>query len=569
MSQFIVSARKYRPQKFNELLGQNHVATTLKNALSNNQLAHAFLFCGPRGVGKTSCARILAKVLNCENLQNQVDPCGECSSCKSFNNNASFNIIELDAASNNSVEHIRNLIEQVRFQPQQGTHKVFIIDEVHMLSSQAFNAFLKTLEEPPPYAVFILATTEKHKILPTILSRCQIFDFKRIQTEDIISQLKNISTKEEIKYDLEALNIIAQKSDGAMRDALSIFDKVVSTTDREITYDEVIDSLNILDYDYYFRLTDALLQEDISNVILILDDIMKRGFDVELCLLGLAEHFRELLMSKNTSTLSLITSGENLKKRYLNQGQLCTHSFIMSGLSILNTADINFQKAKNKRLHAEISLSKINYLNRQKTIEEPLRDVSKVVASSEKPSPAKEPVKSTPPAATPEVKVMQKTTQATVSIKKIPTIGFSSEADILSKIKEEEKQKEIRPKKLNLGIINEVWKKYVENQSSITIKTSLKNKEIEISDKLIKVFLPSPNALNTLVSEDNLLQEIRDSFDIEGLVIEPSLSAERFPEYQKFSPKQVLSPKEKYNILLDKNPALKELKDKFDLKVDS
>ena len=256
MSKFVVSARKYRPAAFDEVVGQMHVAKTLKNALQTEQLAHAFLFCGPRGVGKTTCARILAKVINCENPKDKVDPCNECSSCKSFNDNASFNIIELDAASNNSVDHIRTLIEQVRFQPQQGTHKVFIIDEVHMLSSQAFNAFLKTLEEPPPYAIFILATTEKHKIIPTILSRCQIFDFKRIQVQDAVKQLQYICDQEGKKAEPEALHLIGQKADGAMRDALSIYDKIASATGETITYKDVITNLNILDYEFYFKIFD-------------------------------------------------------------------------------------------------------------------------------------------------------------------------------------------------------------------------------------------------------------------------------------------------------------------------
>jgi len=502
MSQFIVSARKYRPQKFDQLLGQDHVATTLKNALNNNQLAHAFLFCGPRGVGKTSCARILAKVLNCENVQNKIDPCGECSSCQAFNNNASFNIIELDAASNNSVEHIRNLIEQVRFQPQQGTHKVFIIDEVHMLSSQAFNAFLKTLEEPPSYAVFILATTEKHKILPTILSRCQIFDFRRIQIEHMVQQLKEISEKEEISYDPEALNIIAQKSDGAMRDALSIFDKVVSTTDREISYAEVIESLNILDYDYYFKLTDALLKEDVSQVVLILDDILKKGFDPELCLLGLGEHFRELLMSKSVATRALINSGEKLKNRYFAQSQLCSHSFLMSSLSILNNADINFQKSKNKRLHAEITLSKINYLNRErKSFSAAQKNIDTTSIQKEAADKKIEKI------VTPEqpAKVVNKSVETTVSVKKIASIGFSSEEEILKQIREDEVKKKIRPKILDKKIIESIWTEYLKEHDSVTVKTSLKNKEVEVDEKLIRIHLPSPNAVNTFGGEDELI----------------------------------------------------------------
>jgi DNA polymerase-3 subunit gamma/tau len=364
MSKFVVSARKYRPTAFDEVVGQMHVAKTLKNALQTEQLAHAFLFCGPRGVGKTTCARILAKVINCENPKDKVDPCNECSSCQSFNDNASFNIIELDAASNNSVEHIRTLIEQVRFQPQQGTHKVFIIDEVHMLSSQAFNAFLKTLEEPPPYAIFILATTEKHKIIPTILSRCQIFDFKRIQVADAVKQLEHICTQEGKTADPEALHLIGQKADGAMRDALSIFDKIASASGDHITYKDVIANLNILDYEYYFKVVDAFLREDLSDVLLIMDEIMRSGFEPDQLIQGLADHMRDLLVCKDGRTLGLLDVSESLKTRYQHQAALTSKSVLLTGLDILNQCDITLPRSKNKRLYTEIALSKINFANR-------------------------------------------------------------------------------------------------------------------------------------------------------------------------------------------------------------
>ena len=317
MSQFVVSARKYRPQRFDEVVGQEHVSKTLKNALQNDKLAHAFLFCGPRGVGKTTCARILAKVLNCENRTTDFEACNKCGSCTAFNGNSSFNINELDAASNNSVEHIRGLIEQVRFQPQQGQYKIFIIDEVHMLSQQAFNAFLKTLEEPPPYAIFILATTEKHKIIPTILSRCQIFDFKRIQIPRMVEHLQHICQEEGIDADKDALHIIGQKADGALRDALSIFDRMTSVAGKKIDYDSVIENLNVLDYDYYFRVVDGMLTEDTANVLLIFDEIFKKGFDPDIFINGLAEHLRNLLVCKDAKTLELLETSESLKKRYL------------------------------------------------------------------------------------------------------------------------------------------------------------------------------------------------------------------------------------------------------------
>ena len=364
MSKYVVSARKYRPKTFNEVVGQQHIANTLQLALSNDHLAHAFLFTGPRGVGKTTCARILAKLINCENAIEKKDPCDTCTSCKSFNENSSFNIIELDGASNNKVEHIRTLIQQVRISPQNGKYKVFIIDEVHMLTTQAFNAFLKTLEEPPPYAIFILATTEKHKIIPTILSRCQIFDFKRIQVPHVVQQLEFICKEEGITAEKEALTIIGQKADGAMRDALSIFDRISGSITDTLTYKDVIANLNLLDYDYFFSLTEALIQEDLSEVFLIFDQILKQGFDPDQVSGGLAQHFRELLVSKDPRTIQLLEYSDKLKERYLNQSKLSTKRFLLTGLNILNQCDINLPRAKNKNLHTEIALSKITYINR-------------------------------------------------------------------------------------------------------------------------------------------------------------------------------------------------------------
>jgi DNA polymerase-3 subunit gamma/tau len=365
MSNFVVSARKYRPQRFEDVVGQQHVAQTLKNALATDHVAHAFLFCGPRGVGKTTCARILARVLNCQNRSADFEACNECSSCKSFNENASFNIIELDAASNNSVEHIRALIEQVRFQPQQGKFKVFIIDEVHMLSNQAFNAFLKTLEEPPPYAIFILATTEKHKIIPTILSRCQIFDFRRISVADMVLHLKNICEKEGLEAEEDALHIIAQKADGALRDALSIFDRITSSSaGKKIRYEDVIENLNVLDYDYYFQVTDALLAEDAPAILNLFDLILRKGFEPEVFLTGLAEHLRNILVCKDASTLALLEVGESLRERYRKQATLSPLSFLLTALNIANDCDINLKMARHKRLHLEMALLKMCYINR-------------------------------------------------------------------------------------------------------------------------------------------------------------------------------------------------------------
>lgn len=365
MQQYVVSARKYRPTKFSEVVGQEQVTETLKKALQAGQLAQSFLFCGPRGVGKTTCARILAKAINCEQPDEDFEPCDKCRSCTSFNSNASFNIHELDAASNNSVEDIRSLVEQVRFAPQSGKYKVYIIDEVHMLSNAAFNAFLKTLEEPPSYAIFILATTEKYKIIPTILSRCQIYDFTRISNVDIVSNLKDIAAAENIVAEEQALHIIAQKSDGGMRDALSLFDKIVSYSGKELKYNDVITNLNILDYDYYFNITDLLIIEDSSGVLQKYNEILSRGFDGELFLMGISEHLRQLMVAKDERILNLLEATDGLKKKYQNQAAKTHETFLLNALNIINECDINYRIAKNKRLHVELALLKICFLHTQ------------------------------------------------------------------------------------------------------------------------------------------------------------------------------------------------------------
>ncbi len=362
MNEFIVSARKYRPQTFNTVVGQQHITTTLKNAIKNGQLAHAFLFCGPRGVGKTTCARILAKTINCENLQSDGEACNHCNSCRSFNEGISLNIHELDAASNNSVDDIRSLVEQVRFAPQAGKYKVYIVDEVHMLSASAFNAFLKTLEEPPPYAIFILATTEKHKILPTILSRCQIFDFKRITVHDTVDHLQEIADKEHIHAEKAALQLIAQKSEGCMRDSLSILDKIVSFTNADVTYQNTLEHLNILDEDYYFRLLDSLLQQDLSAAMLLYDEINRKGFEGDAVLNGFAMFVRNVLVSKDAQAAVLLDVVEGMHARYLKAAKVVSASFLVSALNILNEAEINYKMARNKRLHVEMAIIKLNFL---------------------------------------------------------------------------------------------------------------------------------------------------------------------------------------------------------------
>lgn len=362
MENYIVSARKYRPATFDTVVGQKALTTTLKNAIASHKLAHAYLFCGPRGVGKTTCARIFAKTINCLHPTAEGEACNECESCRAFIEQRSYNIHELDAASNNSVEDIRSLIDQVRIPPQIGKYKVYIIDEVHMLSQAAFNAFLKTLEEPPHHAIFILATTEKHKILPTILSRCQIYDFSRISVSDTVEHLENVARKEHIEAEPEALNVIAQKADGGMRDALSIFDQVVSFTNGHITYKSVIENLNVLDYEYYFRLTDFLLENKIAESLLIFNDILKKGFDGNHFITGLTSHLRDLLVSKDEATLTLLEVGASIRERYRAQAQKCTPQFLYQAMKLCNDCDLNYRLSKNKRLLVELTLIQVAQL---------------------------------------------------------------------------------------------------------------------------------------------------------------------------------------------------------------
>ena len=363
MENYIVSARKYRPMTFDTVVGQGALTVTLKNAIQSGRLAHAYLFCGPRGVGKTTCARIFAKTINCLNPQANGEACGECESCKAFNEGRSYNIHELDAASNNSVEDIRVLIEQVRIPPQIGKYKVFIIDEVHMLSQAAFNAFLKTLEEPPQHAIFILATTEKHKILPTIMSRCQIYDFKRMAVNDIVGHLKHVAEQEGIKVEEAALNIIAQKADGGMRDALSIFDQVASFCSGNITYQQTIENLNVLDYDYYFRLTDYFLEGKITECMLTLNEILSKGFEGQYFITGLSSHFRNLLVSQDAQTAELIEASDEVRNRYKEQAQKCKPKFLFRAMKLANDCDLNYKQSQNKRLLVEITLIEMAQLS--------------------------------------------------------------------------------------------------------------------------------------------------------------------------------------------------------------
>ncbi len=388
MDNFVVSARKYRPITFDSVVGQKAITSTLQNAIRNNTLAQAFLFCGPRGVGKTTCARIMAKTINCMNPTADMEACDECESCRSFNNSNSFNIYELDAASNNSVDNIRDLVDQVRIPPQVGQYKVYIIDEVHMLSQAAFNAFLKTLEEPPAYAKFILATTEKHKIIPTILSRCQIFDFKRITVDDISQHLQNIAVKEGIVADEEALNIIAQKADGALRDALSIFDQMVSFSGKNITYKDVINNLNVLDYEYYFRMVDYILNKDNNSILLLLNSVVENGFDIQHFIQGMASHLRNLLLGRDERLVNLMEVSRQLKARYTEQAQRCSQYFLLKTLDLANQCDINFRNSNNKRLHLEICLMKMCYVEgQQSAVNRPQSVPTPTPAQTQTPSP--------------------------------------------------------------------------------------------------------------------------------------------------------------------------------------
>ena len=362
MENFIVSARKYRPQHFNTVVGQSHITNTLKNAIMSKQLAQAYLFCGPRGVGKTTCARIFAKTINCTNLAANAEACDQCESCLSFNSGASLNVYELDGASNNSVEDMRSLIDQVRVAPQLGDYKVYVIDEVHMLSTAAFNAFLKTLEEPPRHAKFILATTEKHKILPTILSRCQVFNFNRIKTEDISGHLAFMAEQEHVSFEAEALHVIAQKADGGLRDACSIFDQMVAFTGNHLTYKQVVENLNVLDYDYYFKVTDYFLAQNLSEIMLTFDEILKKGFDAHNFLVGLGEHLRNILVSKDPQTLTLIEVSDKLRQRYATQAQACNQTFLLRALALISKTDVNYRSAKNQRLLVEMALMQLTFL---------------------------------------------------------------------------------------------------------------------------------------------------------------------------------------------------------------
>ena len=566
MENFIVSARKYRPDSFETVVAQASITNTLKNAIKSKQLAHAYLFCGPRGVGKTTCARIFAKTINCTNLSEKTEACNVCDSCKAFNTSRSFNIHELDAASNNSVDDIRNLTDQVRIPPQMGKYSVYIIDEVHMLSSQAFNAFLKTLEEPPKHAIFILATTEKHKIIPTILSRCQIFDFNRIKVEDISNHLAYVAGLEEVEVETDGLNIIAQKADGAMRDALSIFDQIVSFSGKKVTYHDVITNLNVLDYEYYFKLVDLFLKNDVPAALLVLNEILNNGFDGNHFIAGLSSHLRDLLVCKDPVTVQLLEVGGDIKERYKVQAAACPADFILEGLQISNDCDLKYKSSQNKRLLIELSLIRIAQLTLKKKIADENKNNKLAPVFSEAPetSPVASSTIPQPPIKKPEKEV-----------KKI----------VLRKRKEDDAPliKDALAGKFKEDIItakeqHEVYFKPADNDDFT--EEQLKQKWTEFLNRLHK----KPNLKATLSKFPQVENKVNLILEIDNSVQEDSIAKVR-PELvswlrvglknsniqlvtkivENIQEKKAYSDDERYAELLKKNPDLAILKQKFRL----
>ncbi len=563
MENFVVSARKYRPQTFDTVVGQPSITTTLKNAIRSNHLAQAFLFCGPRGVGKTTCARILAKTINCSNLNEALEPCNVCESCTSFNRSASFNIHELDAASNNSVDDIRNLVDQVRIPPQVGRYKVYIIDEVHMLSQQAFNAFLKTLEEPPAYAKFILATTEKHKIIPTILSRCQIYDFKRITIEDIADHLAFVAGREEIEFEPDALQVIAQKSDGALRDALSIFDQIISFSGRTITYKNVIENLNVLDYDYFFRITKYILGGDLTNTLLLINEIINNGFDGQHFLIGFGQHLRNLLVCKDPATVSLLEVGGSIRERYGEQARTSSVAFLLKALDLCNQCDIDYKSSNNKKLHLELALMQMCTL-----VGMPAEPHAAPSAPAERKEPitppAKQPPKAIPtaPKATPTAETQAAPARkapapATISIKGPKK---DQEAD-----KEQVEDPSAKPADKFTGEqLVKAWSQMAEHfRSDKNIYFTLKrNKPVVKEDEKLEFSVDNKIQKNE-IDERKMdimprLKEALNNYHIQLEVVVNEMEVQS----------KAYLPQEKFKKMAEKNPALKTLKDKLNLEID-
>jgi DNA polymerase-3 subunit gamma/tau len=574
MDKFIVSARKYRPVTFDTVIGQPGITQTLKNAIRSNHLAQAFLFTGPRGVGKTTTARILAKTINCESISKNVEACNACPSCQSFNEGHSLNIYELDAASNNSVDDIRSLVDQVRYPPQTGKYKIYIIDEVHMLSASAFNAFLKTLEEPPSYAIFILATTEKHKIIPTILSRCQIFDFHRISNENIVKQLQLIAEKEHIDVEEDALHIIAQKADGAMRDSLSLFDQLVSFAGNKLTYKDVIENLNILDYDYYFKITDELLAGNYSNVLLIYNEILNKGFDSHNFINGLASHFRDLLICKDESTLILLEVSPNIREKYKVQSHFCEASWLLNQLDLTNKADVSFKAAKNQRLHIELTLLKM--CTGVNIATEP---VKKKVELKINPSPAPSAFNtSAPPSASETTSEKTTTAEAPPLPKEKPVYSSVGKKSISISGKNntpEEKKTEIIDEVVLSGqtetfddsTLEKFWQKYAEmllKEGKMALHTAfLKRKPVIMDDFVLGFTVDS-------VSLEKDLNEIKTALltFLRKNLLNYKINLKTDVQIASKDSENPYTPSEKFNKLAEKNPALNDLKKKFDLEID-
>ena len=546
---YIVSARKYRPQSFETIVGQEHVTNTLKNAILTQKIAQAYLFFGPRGVGKTTCARVFAKTINCLNLQPNGEACNECASCKAFNSNTSFNIYELDAASNNSVEDIRQLIDQVRYPPQLGKYKVYIIDEVHMLSTAAFNAFLKTLEEPPPYAKFILATTEKNKVLPTILSRCQVFNFNRIKTEAITRYLEKIAVKENHQYELEALRIIAEKADGGLRDACSIYDQMAAFTQGNITKQAVIENLHVLDYDYYFQLTEAFLNQDHTQILLLLDSILTKGFDPQNVLVGLIDHLRYLLLAKDPQTTILMDMSDSAREAILQQSRKCNERFLLNALSILNKADINFRSSRHQRLHLEIHLLQIAHLSQS------LADAEK--KNLNEPSPSQNSNVSTSSKETKVVKVSERPVLNQVIVKTTASISSFKQNTNTSETNYELKHTEFK------------------TQTEISSSSASTSEIISNSTSLVKTELPTQSS--SLPQNEYTENIIKDEIKDTSIKYAESTSEQTNPNIPKEDNKKTNTSisnnsgvqnitEKRYTALINQNPLLEELRVRLNLK---
>lgn len=589
MDKFIVSARKYRPQNFSTVVGQSHITTTLKNAINHNQLAHAFLFCGPRGVGKTTCARILAKTINCENRTPDGEACNTCNSCVSFDNGISLNIHELDAASNNSVDDIRTLVEQVRFAPQAGKYKVYIVDEVHMLSASAFNAFLKTLEEPPSYAIFILATTEKHKILPTILSRCQIFDFKRITLNDTVTHLQEIAEKEDITAEKAALHLIAQKSEGCMRDALSILDKIISFTGGQLKYSNTLEHLNILDEDYYFRLLDQMQQQQMADAMLLFDEINQKGFEGDTLLEGFAEFIRNLLVSKDAKASILLEVAEDFRQKYLQHAATVSTGWMIAALNILNEAVINYKQARNKKLHVELTLIKLTYLSQaiQLSVNEDglskkkLTDTAKAVSFRNLPFVAipgkKNPVGK--PVEAPQAKlVIEQAAPVTQTISKpvsvpVTEIKPAGKLGSLSKIRQQVASKnnaEDKAVPLTEENLQKAWAIFVEklaekkNHSAVT---NFKLAELKVIDEHCFEIITGSNIQQKFIESErsDLITHVQQYF--KNRFLKYQLKLEEQPTESEPDDKP-LSAKAQYQLLAEQYPMIRELRDRLKLDLD-